>query len=131
MNVHGVERIWEKRPDPKGQSPMGYVRSVLKRFLNNLTKQKKESKMIKFRSIKNDQIGYAWGWESGLSNRGSISWDAHQFMTFGDGMVQHSPFGNLEPGNIIDFLYSMAEHLFQNSKEIEEAKSGWGYDEAT
>jgi len=87
--------------------------------------------MIKFKSIKNDQIGYAWGWDSDLLNRGNVSWDAHQFVTFGDGMVQHSPLWLVEPGNTIDFLYSMAEHLLQNPKEIEEAKSGWGYDEAT
>ena len=88
--------------------------------------------MIKFKSIKNDQIGYAWGWDSTISARGNdISYNSHQFMTYGDGMVQHSPLESLEPANTIDYLYSLAEFLLQNPKEIEEVRSGWAYDESS
>ena len=87
--------------------------------------------MIKFKSIKNDQIGYAWGWDSGSLNRSNISYNAHQFMTYNDGMVQHSPLRSLEPVNTIDYLYSLAEYLLQNPKEIEVVRIGWAYDESS
>ena len=86
--------------------------------------------MIRFPSIKNsDKIGYAWGYESN-SYRNRVAYDAHQFMTYGDGMCQHSPMGNLEPGNTIDFLYSMADHLLKNPADLDIARSGWAYDES-
>ena len=86
--------------------------------------------MIRFRSIANDQVGYAWGWNSdSYRNSSHVSYHAWEYATYGDGLTQHSPMYGLRPESTIDFLYSLGDHLLHNPDRFGDASSGWAYDE--
>jgi len=86
--------------------------------------------LIRFKSLGNPKIAYAWGYssEAYFGDRG-FSRASFRYDTYGDGMIQHSPFYRVSPDDAVDYLLSMARFLLDHpeDRDINSWLGDWDY----